>query len=80
MFASQNAFRQVTLSRKDDLISLVYLMCYLLNNNKIYWFDKLNDTQKIFYMIRKAKIKMTPIKLCEGNAVPLLHLAKEVFA
>jgi serine/threonine protein kinase len=36
IFASKNAFNMVTLSRRDDLISLCYLMIYMLNGDLVF--------------------------------------------
>ena len=38
VFSSKNAFAKVTLSRRDDMISLVYLLDYLIDTN-LRWYD-----------------------------------------
>ena len=38
IFSSKNAFKQVTLSRRDDIISLAYFMTFCVNSN-ITWLD-----------------------------------------
>jgi serine/threonine protein kinase len=40
MFQSHNAFKRVTLSRRDDLISLCYLMTFLFNGG-FDWVEEL---------------------------------------
>lgn len=37
IFASVNAFRGKQQSRRDDLISLAYLLSYLMNKGKLPW-------------------------------------------
>ena len=36
VFGSRNAFRGISLSRRDDLISLAYLLLYLLDGDLEY--------------------------------------------
>jgi len=38
VFSSKNAFKRITLSRRDDIIALMYLMDYLIDTN-LTWFD-----------------------------------------
>ena len=38
VFSSKNAFKRITLSRRDDIIALVYLLDYLIDTN-LTWFD-----------------------------------------
>ena len=42
VFSSKNAFGEVTLSRRDDFISLIYLLIYCIDTN-VEWFD--NDRE-----------------------------------
>lgn len=41
IFSSKNAFARITLSRRDDIISIMYLLVYLIDT-KLTWinFDK----------------------------------------
>lgn len=38
LFSSKNAFSRVTLSRRDDLMSLIYLLIFCINTD-IAWID-----------------------------------------
>jgi len=38
IFASKNSFHKYTLSRRDDIISLIYFLNYLIDTN-LKWFD-----------------------------------------
>ena len=42
LFSSKNAFTGQTLSRRDDIISLVYLLVFLLTSNLDYDADGLD--------------------------------------
>ena len=37
IFASKNAFDRITLSRRDDIIALAYMLSYLIDTN-IKWY------------------------------------------
>ena len=38
IFSSKNVFKQVSLSRRDDIISLMYLLIFFVNSN-LKWID-----------------------------------------
>ena len=38
IFSSKNAFARITLSRRDDIISIVYLLVYLIDT-ELTWID-----------------------------------------
>ena len=46
MFASINACRGYTKSRRDDIECLFYLIAYLLNNNKLPWSDSFDNMRE----------------------------------
>jgi hypothetical protein len=54
-------------------------MCFFFNN-EMSWLEALHGSQQIVNKISKAKIEMTPKKLCVDLAAPLLPLAEKVFA
>ena len=62
MFASVNAFNFKPTSRRDDLISLSYLLIYLLNPNQLTFVKEVKDmniNQK-FNHIKEKKEALTP--------------------
>ena len=72
VFGSRNAFRGLSLSRRDDLISLAYLLLYLLDGDLEYMKDECeNPTQtdqaSEFQKIGLKKVKMSAGELCQTN-------------
>ena len=65
VFASRNNFKQVELSRRDDLISLCYLLNFFMTG-KVRWntLEKCKDQDKLFRHIKINKLKMAPKDLC----------------
>lgn len=78
LFASHNALKRVSQSRRDDLISLAYLLVYLLNGPPEWAKDRVCSEQK-FAKIAKIKKNMTPADLCQGPAYKILPYVTEVF-
>jgi hypothetical protein len=50
LYQSHNAFKCLTLSRRDDLISLVYMLVYYFTG-KQEWVDGLDDDESYFGQI-----------------------------
>ena len=48
LFASHNAFKKVTQSRRDDLISLAYLLEFFING-EITWLGEMRSEDDDFY-------------------------------
>ena len=46
-FASENAMHFNTLSRKDDLESLIYLVAYIVNDMSLPWLENLEELLKM---------------------------------
>lgn len=80
IFGSLNQLNFQKTSRRDDLISLLYMLVYMLNNGKLTGIDL--ETQMInteaFKLARKAKQIHTLDTLCCGNAHILKSFAHEV--
>lgn len=93
LFASKNAFKykgkfallKKTLlyldqSRRDDLISLCYLLVFFLNG-KLDWLGDLMDSDpNYFEKVGLIKMKLDPEGLCVGKAKLLLPFVTEVFS
>lgn len=89
IFASQHCFNLLTHSRRDDLISLAYLMLYLIDGDLAYLTKDGNDdqddnesqfNQAEFQRIKELKNNLTPKDLCESpEALTLLPFIEEVF-
>lgn len=62
MFASGNAFNFRPTSRRDDLISLSYLLVYLLNPNQLTFIKEVRDmnVNDKFKHIKEKKQTLTP--------------------
>lgn len=82
MFASPNQLNFKSTSRRDDLISLVYLMVYVLNRG-----DLINQPmqhqnmarEEIFTKSREAKMAYKISDLCQGITEDLTEFVEEVF-
>ena len=62
-FSSKNAFREITLSRRDDLISLSYLLCYFYTGKFPFVKHDLPLLEQI-NRIKKKKNQYKPKKYC----------------
>ena len=62
IFATQNQFEFKTTSRKDDLISMCYMLIYLLRDQKVQfiWHGSEKNKSQVFHYIRKVKTMMSP--------------------
>jgi serine/threonine protein kinase len=79
LFASRNAFKGQSLSRRDDLISLVYLLCFLVNG-EFTWLGNLRmDHLYFFRKVTKIKIKMKPVDICVNRAYCFYAFCEEIF-
>jgi hypothetical protein len=81
MFSSLNVLEFQTASRRDDLISLCYLLSYLLNEGhlKDMDFDKDKDQVETFKYVVKTKKKHTLGDMCYKNAHCLSPFVIKVF-
>jgi hypothetical protein len=77
IFASVNAMNYITQSRRDDLISLCYLLVYMVNGDLPFIFPNhgilLDSKRTQFDKIVNVKKTLTPEKLVNGtSAQPML--------
>lgn len=81
LFASKNAFMNIQQTRRDDLISLCYLLAFFFQGEISWWPKnlKFNDPE-FFKKVKKIKSAMTPTSLCSGMAKGLLPFVAEVFS
>merc|ERR1712048_629096 len=91
IFASKHCFNLLAHSRRDDLISLSYLLLYLVDGDLAFLTkegeseaDNADDKQfnhAEFQRIKALKNKMTPKMLCESTeALTFLPFLEEVFS
>lgn len=85
LFASKNAFKFELCSRRDDLISLVYTLVFMLDQSRMSFINNLVDKDKLerLRIVGEAKDKMTVQDLCgssesESIAFLLTPFAEEV--
>jgi len=66
LFASKYAFEFTTTSRRDDLISLCYLLVYFIDESMLSFIDGVVGMSKKekFKYIRNCKLAMTCQELC----------------
>ena len=91
IFASPHCFNLITHSRRDDLISLAYLLLYLIDGDLVFLTkedesqaenaDNGQFNQAEFQRIKALKNKLTPEMLCESaEARTFLPFLEEVFS
>jgi len=81
IFASLNQLNFQLTSRRDDLISLCYLLIYLLNEGNITGIDlsKNLNRNESFNLVKKAKMKYSAQEFCCGNASKILSFVESIF-
>ena len=72
IFASKNAFKLNTLSRRDDLISLVYFLLYLVDGDLVFLASEDGEEskqtqQQEFAHIKKVKNAITSAQLTQDS-------------
>ena len=82
VFSSLNQLKFHSTSRRDDLISLFYLIVYLLKGGNLPGTNlKTNtDVNKEFQIIRDVKMKQRTADICFGNTKGLSTFKREVFS
>lgn len=70
LFASSTAFQFKQTSRRDDLISLVYLLVFLLDLSRLTFISDVEDVSKSrqFEIIKNFKINARSKELCGQSA------------
>ena len=63
MYASKNAFEFTKMSRRDDLISLVYLLIKLIDSSRLPFIEYCMDNEN-FEKIKDIKEKLGPNEMC----------------
>lgn len=80
LYASKNSFARKTLSRRDDLHSLVFLVLFLING-EFTWMKDINlDDLFLTTKIGAIKKTLTPEMLCVGSAVNMHPFVREIFS
>jgi hypothetical protein len=79
IFQSHNAFRKLTLSRRDDLLSVANLLVYLIKGG-FKWVNRLNNLSPLLEQVTKIKLSITPENLCALKAATFLPVVKEIFS
>ena len=94
IFASKNAYNLYTQSRRDDLISLSYLLVFLIDGDLKFLKNEQQQNQQAdadqvdqvkfkeddFLRLRKAKNSMKPAELCDSEeSMMLLNFIEEIF-
>ena len=66
LFASKHAFEFTITSRRDDLISLCYILIYLLDESHFKFINQVVGLSKKdkFKYIKNSKLSMSPLDLC----------------
>ena len=67
LFSSVHMMQGLTLGRRDDLISLAYLMIFMVEGNMFFLVDDETKVHDFDYM-RKCKTESTPETLCRTRS------------
>ena len=74
-FASSDQMKMLTTSRKDDLVSLCYMLVYLIDRELIF----LNEQTKFIDILNK-KLNLLPSELCcSEKSQPIKDFVSEIF-
>ena len=76
-FSSPNAMMNNSTSRRDDLVSLAYLLLYLHNSTLAFF--GINQTESEFQEILDAKLNCSTQALCGKKSEELLAFVNEIF-
>ena len=76
IFSSKNGMANKSLSRRDDLISLTYVLLYLLQGNLSFLISDVSDLDSFKRML-ECKSKASPESLCEKSG-ELLGFVREI--
>ena len=79
IFSSKNAFARLTLSRRDDIISLMYFLAYLIDSD-LNWIDFNKPVNSQFEAITKYKIETSAKNFLNKKTMMLLPLVKYAYA
>ena len=81
IFASLNQLNFKITSRRDDVISLCYLLIYMLNRANLPGIDltRSYDRNQSFKQARSAKMNYSLDSLCDGKAASMKDIVQEVF-
>lgn len=68
-----------TVSRRDDLISLTYLLLYIAQGELDFLKTSENDNEKLFRKVCRRKNRLTAEQLCRSpEAYPLLDFVQTI--
>jgi casein kinase 1 len=88
IFGSKNAFKGHLLSRRDDLISLAYLLIYIVDGDLEFMKgqcesgdDNMSSNSDEFIKIGKAKLSMRPKDICPSfESQQILPFIQEIYS
>ena len=80
IYLSADAMDFKTQSRKDDLISLVYSLVYLVNETTEWAYEYISDINFQRDMIHKFKKKATAAEICAGESSPLTPVLEMIYS
>lgn len=79
IYLSANAMAFKTQSRKDDLISMMYSLVYLVNETTDWAYEHITDIEEQRDCIYKFKKNATPEDICSGEAYALTPILKMIY-
>ena len=72
LFASKNYFCGHTLSRRDDIIQIIYNLVYLLNPPN-FRMVKIMESDNVFAAMKSYKVGTSPEKVCSESVLECLR-------
>ena len=79
IFSSKNAFREVSLSRRDDIISLVYVLQFLIITKNLSWINEECAVNDQWDRIARYKVFTTARNYCTEETKFLYPLLKYAY-
>jgi hypothetical protein len=73
LFSSKFGFIGYNLARRDDIISVIYLLVFLING-RIEKYDKGMDFKQLFEKVSELKNSKTAYEFCTGQSHVFAHI------
>ena len=78
--ASVNALHLRKLSRRDDLVSLTYMLIYMIEGHLVFMAQQYMPLKYHYNYIRVGKLHLTPEQLCMTPRAKLfINFVREIF-
>ena len=78
-FLSANALQGYNQTYKDDLISMMYTLIYLVNHRASWLHNEIDNNMDRYGIILKDKMTFSATKICQGEAQPMTKILEKIY-